>query len=82
MSSRKTQPDLAVRWSMRETTYRDGRASRGALTYFGPGSTGAMLASFFERLEYPDKKTMAQELDDRGYDLTTLRFSIRKKVPR
>src|SRR6185295_5417545 len=26
-----------------------------------------------------DKRTLAQELEARGYDLTTLRFSIRKK---
>lgn len=28
-----------------------------------------------------DKRTLAQELDARGYDLTTLRFSICKKTP-
>jgi hypothetical protein len=28
-----------------------------------------------------DKRTLAQELDARGYDLSTLRFSIRKKTP-
>lgn len=27
-----------------------------------------------------DTRTLAQELDARGYDLTTLRFSIRKKT--
>jgi hypothetical protein len=29
-----------------------------------------------------DDRTLAQELDARGYDLTTLRFSIRRKVDR
>lgn len=64
------KPDLSVRWSRRER----------ALIYDGSRPTGGMLASFFERIEHPDKKTLAAELDARGYDLTTLRFSIRKKA--
>jgi hypothetical protein len=66
----RPKPDLSVRWSKREK----------ALLYDGNSSTGGMLATYFERLEYPDKKTLAQELDARGYDLSTLRFSIRKKA--
>lgn len=39
------------------------------------------MISRIHRPEESDKRTLAQELDARGYDLTTLRFQIRKKQP-
>jgi len=67
--SRRT-PDLSVRWSKREK----------ALLYFGSKPTGGLLALVFEGHK-PYGKTIAEELIDRGYDLTTLRFSIRRRMP-
>lgn len=67
-----SKPDLSVRWSKRER----------ALLYDGAKPTGGMLASFFERIESYDKKTLAAELEARGYDLTTLRFSLRFSIRR
>ena len=39
---------------------------------------GKMLA--FERTTLLDGKTLRQELEDRGYDITTLKFRVMKKV--
>lgn len=60
---------LKIYWSKREK----------ALLYNGPKQTGGLLASLFEQHRNSDGRTLAQELDARGYDLTTLRFSIRRK---
>ena len=38
----------------------------------------AMLGHMFEGIEW-DGKTLIQELESRGYDLTTLKFSIQQK---
>jgi hypothetical protein len=81
VSTRRPVPELRIYWSKRERTYRDDKATSGALVYNGEKCTGGMLATWFERIEL-DKRTLAQELDARGYDLSTLRFSIRKKVTR
>lgn len=77
-----TKPDLTVRWSKKEK----------ALLYDGSKPTGGLLAGVFEGLKMGelyhydsrdprpgDERTLAQELEERGYDLSTLRFSIRKK---
>lgn len=37
------------------------------------------LAAKLHRPDESDERTLAQELEARGYDLTTLRFQIRKK---
>lgn len=60
---------LHVRWSKKER----------ALLYHH-SSNGGMLAYYFEGMKWPGDKTLAQELEARGYDLTTLRFSIQKKA--
>jgi hypothetical protein len=52
--------------------------------YGGEGvsrSEGHMLSSYFERVADIDGKTLRQELEARGYDLETLRFSIELKKP-
>lgn len=38
-----------------------------------------MVYGFFGMLRGYDGKTLLQELDERGYDMTTLKFSIQKK---
>lgn len=40
---------------------------------------GSLLNSFFCH-EMVGDKTLIQELEDRGYDLATLQFTIRRKV--
>lgn len=64
---------LHVRWSKKEDV----------LLYHHPdfASNGGMLAHYFEGMRYPGDKTLAEELDARGYDIKTLRFSIEKKKP-
>lgn len=78
------KPDQSVRWSNRE---------RALLYHFeGEKPTSMLIAHLFEGVKMGDlynyvgrnprdgdERTFAQELEARGYDLTTLRFSIRKK---
>lgn len=68
---RRPKKVLRVRWSKRER----------ALLYHHPDSSsnGGMLAYYFEGMKWPGDKTLAQELEARGYDLKTLRFSIERK---
>jgi len=44
------------------------------------GLDSKMLMLAFEQTQLLKGKTMRQELEDRGYDITTLKFSIMKKV--
>lgn len=67
MSARR-KPDLSVRWSKRDRM----------LTYTGRRAP-VPLYIFFECIESLDKPTLVQELERRGYDIETLRFSIRKR---
>lgn len=49
----------------------------------GGGAVGAdsrMLANFIEGVEY-NGKTLKAELEARGYDTTTLKFSIQQQPP-
>jgi hypothetical protein len=65
---KRTKPDLRIYWSKRES----------ALVYDGSNPTGGLLATMLEGVPYElDHKTLAKELEARGYDLSTLRFSIR-----
>ncbi len=79
--------DQYVRWSKRERSLLYG--------YSGDKPTSMLIAHFLEAITMGDAYgngriarapqpgdgfTLAQELDARGYDLTTLRFSIRKKA--
>lgn len=71
----RTKPELRVEWRK-----RDPDGGRGnALYYFGNAPTGGLLAYVLERMRVHDGKTLAEELAERGYDLSTLRFSIRKR---
>lgn len=42
---------------------------------------GHMLFGVLDFIAGPSGKTFRQELEDRGYDITTLRFSIERKKP-
>lgn len=63
--------DLAVYWSTRER----------ALVYDGVKASGGMLAYAFESTPTLHAASLVKDLEERGYDLTTLVFSIRKKQP-
>ncbi|MEP3668225.1 MAG: hypothetical protein ABJN42_15985 [Roseibium sp.] len=39
----------------------------------------AMASHYFEGIRDVDGKTFKQELEERGYDITTLKFSIQQK---
>lgn len=68
-------PQLLARWSKRE---------RDLLFKWDEGcskSDGGLLHSFLTFIQWPDNKSLVDELKARGYDLTTLRFSIRKLPP-
>lgn len=85
---RKLKPELRIYWSKREKALLyDGRKETGGMLsyifenikiidiYGQRHGLGAKLHTPDES----DERTFAQELDARGYDLTTLKFSIRKK---
>lgn len=66
--------NVDVRWKRRD----------GALSYHweaGSKPTAMFVADCFENIRTYTGKTLVQELQDRGYDVTTLRFSIKKKQP-
>ena len=78
--------DQSVRWSKRENSL--------LYHYEGQKPTSMLIAHVFEGVQMgqfysyagrenrkEDERTFAQELDARGYDLTTLKFSINKKEP-
>jgi len=89
------KPELTVRWSKREKAliYDGSKPTGGWLSGIFERITIAEMNGYLcsheckqngliariHRPEESDKRTVAQELDARGYDLTTLRFSIRKK---
>ena len=94
---RKPTAELRVYWSKREKALMydgsklTGGMLSGILERITIGEMHGYLCSpeckqngHYARIHRPDesdKRTLAQELDARGYDLTTLRFQIRKKQP-
>lgn len=64
-----------VSWSKRERDIVYSHGGDGAC-----GSTARLLAYALEDVEVHQGRALRAELEARGYDLTTLRFSIRKKV--
>jgi hypothetical protein len=82
-----TRPDQRVRWSKKERSLLYGwereKPTSILLAHFFEGITMGDAYSVGLRHRAPrpeDNRTLAQELEARGYDLTTLRFSIRKKA--
>lgn len=88
--------DMTIRWSKREKALvydgskPTGGMLSGILERITLGDMHGYLCSpeckrngHYVRIHRPDEsdaRTLAQELEARGYDLTTLRFSIRKKA--
>jgi hypothetical protein len=63
---------LYAKWSKRER----------AIVYGGTNKPdGGMLAYEFEGAKGDFGRTLVKELEERGYDITTLQFSVAKKPP-
>lgn len=69
---RRSSAGLRVEWSKR------GRA----LVYTGELAAAHLLMAAFETIEDGAKRTLAERLNERGYDVTTLRFEISRKAKR
>lgn len=89
MTARRPPADLRVRWSRRELAlmYYGSAPTGGLLSMFleqvkliDAYGMRTGLAAKIHRPDASDERSLAQELDARGYDLTTLRFQIRKKA--
>lgn len=85
----KPRADLRVYWSKRERALvYDGSKQTGGLLAMFLENVKLLdaydmrhgLAASIHRKDESDDRSLAQELEARGYDLTTLRFQIRKKV--
>jgi len=88
MKERKPPAELRVHWSRRESAlvYTGSKQTGGLLAMFVEGvklldAYGMRhgLAAKIHVRDDSDERSLAEELDARGYDLTTLRFQIRKK---
>ncbi len=86
--SRRGPADLRVRWSKREgALVYDGRKTTGMLMAMFLEQIKLVdaygmrhgLAAKIHRPDESDERSLAQELEARGYDLATLRFQIRRK---
>ena len=80
--------DQSVRWSKREGSllyhYEREKPTSMLIAHFFEGiklGEAYGLATVFREPHESDKRTLAQELDARGYDLKTFKFSICKKEP-
>jgi hypothetical protein len=85
---RKGAADLRIYWSKREKAliYDGVKQTGGMLSAFFERARMLdiydMRHGLAAKLHHPDEsdeRTLVQELEARGYDLTTLRFQIRKK---
>lgn len=75
---------LSFKWSKKKDYGFDTTTGeRGDIEFkWGQGiskSDGHLLFSFINYVKGLDGKTLVEELLNRGYDLTTIRFSIEKK---
>ncbi len=86
----KPKAELRIYWSKRENAlmYYGTGSTGGLLHQFFDNvkmvDAYGMRHGLGAKLHRPDEsdgRSLAQELDARGYDLTTLRFQIRKKQP-
>jgi hypothetical protein len=81
----RTKPDQRVRWSKKERALLYGfereKPTSMLLAHLFEGLKMGAFYSYTGRDPKPeDERTFAEELEARGYDLTTLQFSIRKKA--
>ena len=79
--------DQSVRWSKREKAllyhYEGQKPTSMLIAHVFEGVTMGQLYGGYQGREHhvSDARTFTQELEARGYDLTTLKFSIYKKAP-
>lgn len=77
-------PGHKVYWSKRERDliyWKDGTIEMDDGTEMtASGATGHLLHHAFDIVEVFEGKSLTKELEARGYDMTTLKFSIRKKA--
>lgn len=82
------KPDQGVRWSKKEGALlyhyeREKPTSMFIAHYFESVTYGDSFGGGYRPAEYATdarySRNFAQELDARGYDLTTFRFSIQRK---
>jgi hypothetical protein len=66
----KAKPELRIDWSKKEKD----------LLFHSMSSPDGHLMHVFTHYVQFDGKTLRQALEERGYDITTLKFSIRKKT--
>lgn len=71
MAAKRKPADLRVRWSRRE------RSLLFSWDKYPPD--GHLLHYVFNVADAHCGRSLAQELEARGYDLTTLRFQIRRR---
>lgn len=76
--------DQRIRWSKRERAlvycFEREKPTSMLIAHVFEGIKMGDMYSYRGRERKPeDERTFAQELEARGYDLTTLRFSIRRK---
>lgn len=80
------KPDQSVKWSKREGSllyhYEREKPTSMLIAYVLEGVQMGQFYSYAGRVsKKEDERTFTQELDARGYDLKTLKFSICKKEP-
>lgn len=78
-------PGHKVYWSKKEKDliyWTDGTVQMDDGTELTASrATSKLLHYAFDVVDVFDGKSLTQELEERGYDMTTLKFEIRKKIP-
>ncbi|MAC12975.1 MAG: hypothetical protein CMN74_12325 [Sphingorhabdus sp.] len=72
--SRHDDPDLLVAWGGGGADKSDARTVLSAIDR-------RHLARTLPGLDVEEQPSLAEELEQRGYDITTLKFSIQRKAP-
>lgn len=73
--SRYDTPDLCAAWGGAGADKPDARTVMHALTE-------RRMAPAFPSMDYEERPSLIEELEARGYDITTLRFSVSKRRDR
>lgn len=71
--SHHDEPDICAAWGGQGADKSDARTVIHALTE-------RRMVPAFPSLRHEERPSLIEELDARGYDITTLRFTIQKKV--
>lgn len=73
-ASRHDAPDICAAWGGHGADKPDARTIMHALTE-------RRMVPAFPSLEFEERPSLVEELEARGYDITTLRFTIQRKAP-